>query len=77
MTTVVGLFIFGDVQITVSNVSGLALGILGSVWYSVVKYQEQVQRQASSVTKISEMMSPTTTPKPIDHTADSVKQRQR
>eukprot|EP00499_Haloplacidia_sp_CaronLabIsolate_P010397 CAMPEP_0196772410 /NCGR_PEP_ID=MMETSP1104-20130614/2216_1 /TAXON_ID=33652 /ORGANISM="Cafeteria sp., Strain Caron Lab Isolate" /LENGTH=336 /DNA_ID=CAMNT_0042142545 /DNA_START=1 /DNA_END=1011 /DNA_ORIENTATION=- len=76
VTTVVGLFIFGDVQITLSNVSGLSLGILGSIWYSAIKYQEQAQRTASSASKASEMMSPATTPKPIDHTGDGVlKQR--
>lgn len=43
-TTVVGLFLFGDVVITLFNSVGLVIGVAGSLWYSYVKYKQQTAR---------------------------------
>jgi len=53
-TTVIGLFLFGDVIITVMNSVGLCLGVLGSLWYSFIKYEQQraktkIDRAANNV----------------------------
>lgn len=42
VTVSVGLFLFGDVKITVPNLCGLALALIGSMLYSYVKYRASV-----------------------------------
>eukprot|EP00753_Platysulcus_tardus_P012441 PLAT3359.18.p2 GENE.PLAT3359.18~~PLAT3359.18.p2 ORF type:complete len:327 (-),score=150.08 PLAT3359.18:137-1117(-) len=45
VTTGVGLFIFGDVILTFSNFTGLLIGVVGSAWYSWLKYAESEARK--------------------------------
>lgn len=53
LTTVIGLFMFGDVIITVTNSFGLLLGVLGSVWYSYIKYaQQQAKARVDRATNV-------------------------
>eukprot|EP00743_Colponemidia_sp_Colp-15_P006395 GILK01006884.1.p1 GENE.GILK01006884.1~~GILK01006884.1.p1 ORF type:complete len:327 (+),score=37.19 GILK01006884.1:52-1032(+) len=40
LTTVVGLFLFGDVVFDTMNLLGLAIGTFASIWYSHIRYQE-------------------------------------
>lgn len=47
-TTVVGLFLFGDVVISPLNSIGLFIGVFGSLWYSFVKYRQQTSRTPPS-----------------------------
>lgn len=42
VTVSVGLFLFGDVKITVPNLTGLGLALFGSMLYSYVKYKATV-----------------------------------
>lgn len=44
-TVSVGLFVFGDVKISAPNLMGLGLAMLGSLFYSIVKFQSSRQRE--------------------------------
>jgi solute carrier family 35 protein len=44
-TTVIGLFLFGDVQFSVLLSLGLLIATLASMWYTHIKYQQQVQQE--------------------------------
>jgi solute carrier family 35 len=48
ITVSVGLFLFGDVKISVPNLCGLFLALVGSMLYSYVKYRASVRARAES-----------------------------
>jgi len=46
LTTVIGLFIFGDVDITLLLIVGLTISSAASIYYSVVKYNQKLTEDA-------------------------------
>jgi solute carrier family 35 protein len=51
-SSVIGLFLFGDVTITLLLLLGLLISTIGSVYYGVIKYQQQIaaKKPASAIT---------------------------
>jgi len=45
VTTIMGLFMFGDVVITKLLVAGLAVSTVGSIYYAYVKYAQKQKQQ--------------------------------
>jgi solute carrier family 35 protein len=43
--TVVGLFTFGKVPLTIPLVSGLFIGTAASFWYTYIKYEQQIHQE--------------------------------
>ncbi len=46
LVTAIGLFIFGDVVFDALNLFGLFLGVVGSVWYTLDRYWDSLEKEA-------------------------------